>query len=133
MNDLSSDSTRTAPVFLGDVSDPRNHAAWGKFIARYGPSEQVLVEIVASKEGHLTVFNIGPTGSLNLLYPKGDPQSAGSRSLPSRPLHIFDVELAPPAANACSPSGATNRFFSITWPDWLNRARPRPLIAPPAT
>jgi RNA polymerase sigma factor (sigma-70 family) len=37
MNNQSSDSTRTDTVLLGDVRDPRNHAAWEKFIARYGP------------------------------------------------------------------------------------------------
>ncbi len=37
MNNGSSDSTRTDAVLLGDVRDPRNHAAWEKFIARYGP------------------------------------------------------------------------------------------------
>jgi RNA polymerase sigma factor (sigma-70 family) len=37
MNDPFTDSTRTDTVLLGDVRDPRNHAAWEKFIARYGP------------------------------------------------------------------------------------------------
>jgi RNA polymerase sigma factor (sigma-70 family) len=31
------DSTSTDPPVLGDVRDPRSHAAWEKFIARYGP------------------------------------------------------------------------------------------------
>jgi RNA polymerase sigma factor (sigma-70 family) len=37
MDNGSSDSTRTDAGLLGDVRDPRNHAAWEKFIARYGP------------------------------------------------------------------------------------------------
>jgi RNA polymerase sigma-70 factor (ECF subfamily) len=37
MNNLSSDSTRTDPRLLGEVRDPRNHAAWEKFISRYRP------------------------------------------------------------------------------------------------
>jgi RNA polymerase sigma factor (sigma-70 family) len=37
MNDPFTESLRTDPALLGDVRDPRNHAAWEKFIARYGP------------------------------------------------------------------------------------------------
>ena len=37
MKELSSDTTRTDPALLDGVRDPRNHAAWGKFIARYQP------------------------------------------------------------------------------------------------
>jgi RNA polymerase sigma factor (sigma-70 family) len=40
MNDPFTESTRTDPALLGDVRDPRNHAAWEKFIARYGPMIQ---------------------------------------------------------------------------------------------
>ncbi len=36
MNDPFTESSRTDPALLGDVRDPRNHAAWEKFIARYG-------------------------------------------------------------------------------------------------
>ena len=37
MSDPFTESTRTDPALLDDVRDPRNHAAWEKFIARYGP------------------------------------------------------------------------------------------------
>jgi RNA polymerase sigma factor (sigma-70 family) len=37
MNDPFTESSRTDPALLGDVRDPRNHAAWEQFIARYGP------------------------------------------------------------------------------------------------
>jgi RNA polymerase sigma factor (sigma-70 family) len=37
MDDPFTDSMRTDVALLGDVRDPRNHAAWEKFIARYGP------------------------------------------------------------------------------------------------
>ena len=40
MNDGSADSSRTDPRLLDGVRDPRNHAAWEKFIARYGPMIQ---------------------------------------------------------------------------------------------
>jgi serine/threonine protein kinase len=59
--------------------------------------DRVRIEVIANKEGYLTVFNVGPTGNLNLLHPEGDLVSAGSRILPSRPLHIPDVEMTAPA------------------------------------
>jgi len=37
MSDPFTESSRTDAALLGDVRDPRNHAAWEKFIARYGP------------------------------------------------------------------------------------------------
>jgi RNA polymerase sigma factor (sigma-70 family) len=37
MKHLSSESSRTDPRLLEDVRDPQNHAAWERFIARYGP------------------------------------------------------------------------------------------------
>ena len=37
MNELSSETTRTDPSLPEELRDPRNHAAWEKFIARYGP------------------------------------------------------------------------------------------------
>jgi serine/threonine protein kinase len=57
--------------------------------------DRLRVEVEADRSGFVTVFNIGPTGNLNLLHP-ADP----STPLPleaNRPLHIPDVELAPPA------------------------------------
>ncbi len=43
------------------------------------------------------MFNVGPTGHLNLLYP--DPQSADSPAPveAQRTLNILDVEMTPPA------------------------------------
>jgi RNA polymerase sigma-70 factor (ECF subfamily) len=37
MDEPSTDSMRTYPSLLEEVRDPRNHEAWGRFIARYGP------------------------------------------------------------------------------------------------
>jgi serine/threonine-protein kinase len=58
--------------------------------------ERVRVEVVADKAGYVTVFNIGPTGNLNLLYPD-DPKASPSPVEANRPLHVVDVEMAPPA------------------------------------
>ena len=66
---------------------------------RLHTGDRVRIEVSASRPGFLTVFNVGPTGNLNLLYPDGGPQQA-SQPLPiepNRPLHIVDVEMTPPA------------------------------------
>ena len=59
--------------------------------------ERVRIEAVTDRAGYLTVFNVGPAGHLNLLYP--DPQSADSPApvVAHRPLNISDVEMTPPA------------------------------------
>ena len=58
--------------------------------------EQVRIEAVTDRPGYLTVFNVGPAGHLNLLYP--DPSSANSPAPveANRPLNISDVEMTPP-------------------------------------
>jgi serine/threonine protein kinase len=62
--------------------------------------DRVRVEVTADRDGFVTVFNVGPTGHLNLLYP--DPATTASRppQVPAnRPLHVTDVALTPPAGN----------------------------------
>ena len=50
-----------------------------------------------SRTGFLTVFNVGPAGTLNLLYPEADAQNPARQIIANQPLHIIDVELTPPA------------------------------------
>jgi hypothetical protein len=60
--------------------------------------ERVRVEVVADRDGYLTVFNVGPTGQLNLLYPEDPTQLAAPRPIAAhRPEQVVDVELMPPA------------------------------------
>jgi serine/threonine protein kinase len=61
--------------------------------------DRVRIEVGCDRPGFLTVFNVGPTGTLNLLYPDGDPHPASPPSPiePNRPVHIVDVEMTPPA------------------------------------
>jgi serine/threonine protein kinase len=61
--------------------------------------ERVRVEVVANRRGYLTVYNVGPTGNLNLLYPDPGlrPDSPPRPIEPNQPLHIRDVEMTPPA------------------------------------
>ena len=60
--------------------------------------DRVRLEVVADQPGHVTVFNVGPTGNLNLLYPPS-PEQAPPLLPANEILHILDVELTPPAGN----------------------------------
>jgi serine/threonine protein kinase len=58
--------------------------------------DRVRIEVEADQAGYVTVFNVGPTGNLNLLYPT--ELAASPPPLPARsPLHLVDVEATPPA------------------------------------
>jgi serine/threonine protein kinase len=56
--------------------------------------DRVRIEVESDRPGYVTVFNVGPTGNLNLLYPEGGGAAAVTGD---RPLHILDIELTPPA------------------------------------
>jgi serine/threonine protein kinase len=57
--------------------------------------DQVRIEVETDHPGHVTVFNVGPTGNLNILYPSGP--NAPTIVTAKRPLHVHDIELMPPA------------------------------------
>jgi len=61
--------------------------------------DRVRIDVLADRPGFLTVFNVGPTGTLNLLYPDAVPRcvSPPPQIEPNQPLHIVDVEMTPPA------------------------------------
>jgi serine/threonine protein kinase len=61
--------------------------------------DRVRIELIADHEGYVTVFNLGPTGNLNLLYPVDLATSRRTPDVtPNRPLVIVDdVEVTPPA------------------------------------
>ena len=63
---------------------------------RLRTGDRVRIEVSASHPGFLTVFNVGPAGNLNLLYPDGDPHSVAAGISANQPLHILDVEMTPP-------------------------------------
>jgi Domain of unknown function (DUF4384) len=57
----------------------------------------VRIEVAVDRDGYATVFNVGPTGNLNLLHPD-DAAAAGRAQIQrGRPLHVVDVEMVPPA------------------------------------
>ena len=49
---------------------------------RLRTGDRVRVEVSANRPGFLTVFNVGPTGNLNLLYPDADAQTPRQRRSP---------------------------------------------------
>ena len=63
---------------------------------RLRTGDRVRVEVSASRSGFLTVFNVGPTGTLNLLYPEADSRNPAGQIAANQPLHIVDVEMTPP-------------------------------------
>jgi serine/threonine protein kinase len=65
--------------------------------------DRVRIEVESDRAGFVTVFNVGPTGNLNLLYP--DNPVAPAAVTPGRPLHVLDVALTPPAG--------TERVFAL--------------------
>ncbi len=57
--------------------------------------DRVRVEVEVDRPGYVTVFNVGPTGNLNLLCPA--KPGAEPPLLPAhRPMHLLDVEMTPP-------------------------------------
>jgi serine/threonine protein kinase len=57
--------------------------------------DRVRLEVETAQPGFVTVFNVGPTGNLNLLYP-ARPAAPPPEVAPGRPLHVLEVELTPP-------------------------------------
>ncbi len=64
---------------------------------RLRTGERVRVEAVADRAGYLTVFNVGPAGHLNLLYPETLSADLPAPADAHRPVNIPDVEMTPPA------------------------------------
>jgi hypothetical protein len=61
--------------------------------------DRIRIEVQADRDGFLTVFDVGPTGNLNVLYPEELPGGGESAALvkANQPLHISEVEMVPPA------------------------------------
>jgi serine/threonine protein kinase len=67
---------------------------------RLRTGDRVRIEVVANRNGFITVFNIGPTGNLSLLYPE-EPQPGATFTAPivraNQTLQVLDVEMTAPA------------------------------------
>jgi hypothetical protein len=59
--------------------------------------DRVSLLVQADRDGYFTVFNVGPTGQLNLLYPS--PPAAPDRVPANEALHVTDIALTPPAGS----------------------------------
>jgi hypothetical protein len=60
----------------------------------------VRIEAVSNRHGFITVFAVGPTGNLSLLYPE-EPQPGGTFTMPMIPadqtLQVLEVQMSPQA------------------------------------
>jgi serine/threonine protein kinase len=74
--------------------------------------DRVRVEVVADRPGYLTVFNIGPTGNLNLLSPDEARAERPEAVEANQPVRVADVEVTPPAGR--------ERLFAV----WSRRPLP---------
>jgi serine/threonine protein kinase len=63
---------------------------------RLRTGDRVQIEVLADRPGYVTVFNIGPTGVLNLLHPLDLSSSSAAAIAAQQPLLIGDVELTLP-------------------------------------
>lgn len=60
--------------------------------------DRVRIEVVADRSGYVTVFNVGPTGDLNLLFPDEPPTAATPPTIQAGvTLNVIDVQMEPPA------------------------------------
>jgi hypothetical protein len=64
--------------------------------ARVRTGEPLRLEAEANRPGHLAVFNVGPTGNLNLLYPVAEYGDSPTVEA-SRAVRIDHLVLTPPA------------------------------------
>src|SRR5262249_25594738 len=81
---------------------------------RLHTGDRVRIEAVCNRHGFFTVFNIGPTGNLSVLYPEEQP--GGTFTAPmvraNQALQVMDVEMMPPAGR--------ERVFAV----WSRRPLP---------
>ena len=70
--------------------------------------DRVRIEVVADQPGYVAVFNIGPGGNLNLLYPDMLVRGVTRPKIEAhRALFVSEVEIVP-------PSGRERLFFLWT-------------------
>src|SRR5262249_40432685 len=63
---------------------------------RLRTGDRVQIEVVADRAGFVRVFNVGPSGVLNLIHPLDLSNAPAAAVVAQQPLLIGDVELAPP-------------------------------------
>jgi hypothetical protein len=75
--------------------------------------DRVRIEVVSDRPGHVTVFNVGPTGDLNLLHPEEAPAATPPPIQAGVPLHVVDVAMGPPAGRERLLAVWTRRPLSL--------------------
>jgi serine/threonine protein kinase len=99
---------------------------------RLRTGDRIRIELVAERDGWVAVFNIGPTGNLNLLHPNPVPGGAvAPAAIQARQaLHILDVELLPPPGRErlfavwCRVPLSLDRLLSLGSQDQPGGSRP---------
>jgi hypothetical protein len=75
--------------------------------------QRVRVEVECDRDGFVTVFNVGPTGNLHVLFPEIVAGMTQPAQVPAgHPLYIPDIALTPPAGR--------ERLFAL----WSREALP---------
>jgi serine/threonine protein kinase len=86
----------THPQLRGSTRDmSKVPAVPERVVLRTG--DRVRITVTADRDGFVNVFNVGPTGRLNLLYP--DPAAGGVGVCANHPLHVTEVVMTPPAGD----------------------------------
>jgi hypothetical protein len=80
---------------------------------RLRTGDHVRIDVYADQAGYITLFNVGPRGDLNLLYPDEPPTTATQPTVKvDLPLQVMDVVMEPPAGR--------ERLFAV----WTRRPLP---------
>ncbi len=88
------------------------------------------IRAVADRTGYLTVFNVGPTGNLNLLYP-ADPNAPATPIGAGVPVVILDAELTPPAGHERIVALWSRSPLPLRWDKLLSQAGITDVTIPP--
>src|SRR4051794_24017529 len=84
-------STHPSPTTLRDLKRVPDDA--DRVTLRTG--DRARIEVVSDRDGYLTVFNVGPAGTFNLLYP--DDLTKATLQPGRTALRVANVVLTPPA------------------------------------
>jgi hypothetical protein len=74
--------------------------------------DRVRIEVLSDRPGHVAVFNVGPTGDLNVLHP-GEAAATPPTIQAGVPLHVADVAMEPPVGRERLIAVWTRRPLSL--------------------
>jgi hypothetical protein len=85
--------------------------------------DRLRIEVEADRPGFLTVFNVGPTGNLHLLFPARPARTAQPVAVAAdEAVHIMDVELFPPAGRERLFALWTRAPLPLRWDELVSLA-----------